>query len=226
MNWKNRYSLPVFTLFFTILLLPQAKAGIIHFDELGVGTEAPANGLSVGGVLFGFNLGGTSSDQAIFGAAAPFNDSILQDFVLSGPARDSLDNSAAATLTFDFAQPSSVLAFGLAVSTTLDATITLEQLDDQMNALAPVVIPLTYDHVNCTDPPATTCFAEVQYTYAGSNLLSRATLNFAGVNADLFALDNLQTLEAPEPSSAMLLGLGLLLVLFGSVRKARLSIKA
>ena len=201
----------------SFLLIPEARAGMIRFDE----TTAPANGLSVGGVLFGFYLGGTESPEAIFGAVAPLNDTILQDFVLLAPARDAEQPGRPASLTLAFAQPTSVLEFGLLVSTTLDTSLNLYLFDAQSFALAPIVLPLTYDHANC-DPSTALCFAEIQYSYIGNVSLSGATLNFDGVNADSFAIDNLHTEQAPEPGTAVLQLIGALTLCGGAYfRKSR-----
>ncbi len=90
----------------------------ITFDEL---PRQSANGLSLGGVTFGYTIGGVPSDRALFNSIGPGTTTFTND--------PSLVGLTIGVLTLDFDQPVSSLEFGMALSTTAStpngATVTL-----------------------------------------------------------------------------------------------------
>lgn len=197
-------------LLFSAQTLVSAPLLTLYFDE----TTAPANGLTQQGVLFHFDFGNAPSQDAVYGAAYPYSDQLLQDFVLSGPAQDSNDPSRSGSLTFTFLQPTDVLNFAVALTTGAPDAVALTLYDTLGNSLTPVSIATAYDSVNC-DPNSQICPSEAEYSYSGSTPLSGATLSFAGTNVDDFAVDNLQYDELPEPSSFSTLLLGAAVLIAG-----------
>lgn len=201
---KNQIKLALLALIVYFAAVPAPVLGSVitlRFDEIA---STPADGLTGPGIAFHFSFGGTPSQDAIYGAPFP-SDQLLQDFVLAGPAQNLSDPSQSGILTFTFAQPTHVLNFALALSTTADDIVSLILYDALGNAMSPVTIATTYDHGNC-DPGTQTCLSEAEYTYPGDGAISQVSINFDGTNADSFAIDNLE-FDLPEPSSFSMLAL-------------------
>ena len=100
----------------------------IDFGELPL---APVDGLTFDGVTFGFQVGGSPSNDAEFGGLdlGPFPFDHLDGLALEG--------SALGVLTLDFAIPTSFLSFGVALNGTapspiLGATVSLFDAADSL----------------------------------------------------------------------------------------------
>ena len=76
----------------------------LEFDELPYQT---VDGLSYGGVTFGFSIAGSPSTDAHYNAIGPGMLTYVQD--------SSLEGNAQGILTLDFADPTHMLEFGLAL---------------------------------------------------------------------------------------------------------------
>ena len=95
-----------------LLLVPAGAANAappttsLTFDELSF---QPVNGLHFRGVTFAFDVAGVPSTDATYGAFGPGSITYVQD--------PSLEGNSAGRLTLRFDQPTTVLQFGLALST-------------------------------------------------------------------------------------------------------------
>ena len=178
----------------------QAASFTLHFDEL---PSQPVNGLTYMGVTFGFEIGAVPSTEANYNALGPGPTHIyVQD--------PSLVGSAAGVLTLDFAVPTDILEFGVALST--ESALTPGFI---VNLYDPSLTPLGTFPVN-TSPLVT--FTEGLFTISGP-LIGRAMVSFAPLEGGGFALDNLTYELIPEPSSIGLVGTGLLVI--GSLARRR-----
>ena len=169
----------------------------LTFDEL---PTQPVDGLSYMGVTFGFKVGGSPSDDAIYHGIGPGTLTYLQD--------PSLEGTTAGILTLDFSTPTDQLEFGVALST--------------YNAAAPGYAVRLYDqsyqlldtYFGNTSPLI--LWSEDQYTYSGTPV-SRAVIGFNDQAASRFALDNLtfnsnSINSIPAPGAVLLGSIGLGLV--------------
>ena len=114
---------------------PEARAVVgagttITFSELPAG---PVNGLSVGGVTFGFTINGLASSDAIFGSTTgpgptPFN------------TPPHLEGNTLGLLMLDFASPIVFLQFGshLSVETDVTSALGVQLYDSSMMPLGSV----------------------------------------------------------------------------------------
>jgi hypothetical protein len=163
----------------------------LTFDEL---PTQPVDGLTYKGVTFGFTVGGSSSTDALYSGVGP------GEYVtyLEGTT---LEGNAAGMLTFDFAQPTNLLQFGLALNSfsPVTAAYTVELFDASLAALS------TYS--GNTYPLI--LWSEDLFTYNGAPI-SRAIINFNEQFAGRFAVDNLSInpSPAPAPGSVLLGSLG------------------
>ncbi len=206
-------------LLFVLSSLP-AFAGItiLHFDELPGNT--PVNGLAFEGIHFGYSFNGVASPDAIYGASNSFNDPLLQDPELSGPAEVTDSSSSqfgVLKLTFD--APTDMLQFALALATSSNDFATLTLSDALGNAFATSIIA-TSDLGTC--PGGSPCPSEGLYTYNGSTPIGSVALSFQGTDAPDFALDNLEFDETPEPSTFWVLGSGAVMLLAAGRRRSYL----
>lgn len=151
----------------------------LTFDELSF---RPVDGLQFGGVTFGFQVAGSPSTDASYGAFGPGSITYVQD--------PSLEGNAAGTLTLRFDQPTTVLEFGLALSTF-----------DALTPGARVELFNPGGHSRGTIPLNTQSlisFTEGRFSYRGG-AIGTAVITFEAT-AGRFALDNL-TFRASPPRS-------------------------
>ena len=174
-------------------------ASTLTFDEL---PYQSVDGLSYGGVTFGFTVGGSPSTSAYYGAIGPGTLTYLQDEALTGDARG--------ILTLDFDSPISQLEFGLALSTrqSVGGAYRVELFDQSLVSTGTFLqstTPLVY-------------WSEGQFTYSGT-LISRAVVDLNQSYARHFAIDNLTTSSVPAPGAILLGSIGVSLV--GWLRRRR-----
>lgn len=166
-----------------LLLLPVAVSTAapptttLTFDELSF---QPVDGLHFGGVTFAFDVAGSPSTDASYGAFGPGATTYVQD--------PSLEGNAAGTLTLRFDRPTTVLDFGLALSTfgslTPGARIELFNPGGRSRG----TIPLNTQQL--------TLYTEARFTYKGGAIGS-AVITFEA-SAGRFALDNLTFRASPR----------------------------
>lgn len=75
----------------------------LTFDEL---EQQPVDGLTFGGVTFGFEIGGASSEDAFYNRLGPGTLTFVDD--------PSLEGNSSGTLTLTFEEPTTTLSFGVA----------------------------------------------------------------------------------------------------------------
>jgi hypothetical protein len=168
------------------LLLPAAASvaapptTTLRFDEL---PTQSVNGLHFGGVTFAFDVGGAPSFDASYGAFGPGVITYVQD--------PSLEGTTAGRLTLRFDQPTTVLEFGLALSTfgPLDPAARVELFNPGGHSRG--TIPLSTQSL--------VSFTEGRFSYDGGAIGS-AVITFEEPFLR-FALDNL-TFRAPPPGRA------------------------
>jgi subtilisin family serine protease len=152
---------------------PELQRELITFGEIA---PRVADGASIKGVDFGFQVGGAPSSDATIGLdSGPGNTRYV-----SPPA---LEGTTAGTLTLTFDTPVSAIEFGVVLSAT--GTIpnsVLVQLFDPDDNLAST-IPLTTQNEGFI-------FSEAQFQYQGE-LVGRAVISFGASPAARFILDNL-----------------------------------
>src|SRR3954454_25346500 len=174
-----------------LMLSPLYAFGtLLTFDELPM---QPVTGLSFKGVDFHFNVSGLNSADANYASFGPGFGAFVVD--------PSLEGDAAGVLTLDFSTPTSLLQFGLALSTGLavPAGLHVALFDERL-------IPLGIETLNLSP---SVIFAEGQFNYSGIPI-SRAIIDFDETAASRFALDNLVFGAAvPEPGGYLMLFAGL-----------------
>jgi len=163
-------------------------ASTLTFDEL---PYQSVDSLSYGGVTFGFTVGGSPSTDAYYGAGGPGALTYLQGGSLEGNARG--------ILILDFASPTNLLEFGLALNTTtpLTGAYTVELFDKSLGSIGIIsenTNPLIY-------------WSEDKFSYSGT-LVSRVAINFNEQYARRFAIDNLSTNTIPAPGAILLGSIG------------------
>jgi hypothetical protein len=144
----------------------------LTFDEIPF---QPVDGLSFNGVHFGFQIGGASSTDANYNSAGPGQITYVND--------PSLEGDAAGTLTLTFDQPTTVVEFGVALSTlqSLPAGVTVD-LHRPGRGLLRQTISLS------TSPNPS--FTEGLFSYTGP-AVKTVVITFDSASASRFALDNL-----------------------------------
>jgi hypothetical protein len=152
----------------------------LTFDELSF---QPVNGLHFGGVTFAFDVAGSPSSDATYGAFGPGSTTYVQD--------PSLEGTSAGRLTLRFDRPTTVLEFGLALSTfgPLNPGARVELFNPGGHSRG--TIPLNTDSL--------VSFTEGRFAYRGGAIGS-AVITFDPV-AGRFALDNL-TFRALPPGQS------------------------
>ncbi len=173
----------------TLMSAGAAEAAVtLTFDELPYQT---VDGLSYEGITFGFSIDGNPSADAHYNAIGPGVLTYVQDSSLEGNARG--------VLTLDFASPTNLLEFGLALDTRRPVTdaYTVELFDKTMTSLGTIT--------DSTDPLI--LWSEGMFSYTGA-AISRAVISFNDQYARRFALDNLTANTIPAPGAILLGSLG------------------
>ena len=159
---------------FSVPALAAQPVTTLTFTEL---PAQPVNGVSVSGVTFGFEIGGVSSADAIYGGFGPGSITFVQD--------PSLEGNAGGVLTLTFDRPTTVLEFGIARSCicTLTPGVSVELFKPGAAGGSRGIITQT------TNPLVS--FSEGLFSYSGP-AIQTAVITFpsAGI-APRFALDNL-----------------------------------
>ena len=163
-------------------------ASTLTFDELPLQS---VDGLSYEGVTFGFAVDGSPSTDAYYGAIGPGTLTYVQGRSLEGNARG--------ILTLDFASPTNLLEFGIALTTTtpLTGAYTVELFDKSLGSIGIMsenTNPLIY-------------WSEDKFSYSGTPV-SRAVIDFNDQYARRFAIDNLSTNTIPAPGAILLGSIG------------------
>ncbi len=170
----------------------------LTFDEL---PRQPVNGLTYKGVTFGFTVGGVASADALYSDVGPGAITFLQDTTLEG--------NSAGILTLDFAQPTNMLKFGIALNSFYAAVPAYSvQLFDESLAWLATFSGNTYPLL---------VWSEDRFSYSGTPI-SRAIIDFNEHAAGRFALDNLthnpvgSVNAVPAPGAVLLGSIGVGLV--------------
>jgi hypothetical protein len=186
-----------------LLLFPAASsANTLYFDEFGTSSLLNADSVSVSGVTFHFSSGlAYYNGQIGLGGLAV----LVSDPLLTGPTTG--------LLTLDFASPTSLLKFDLALLST-----------DTIDPAYTVILSDGTVLTGSTTPQPGGVFSEGTFVYTGAPITGAAIAFFNGTdslgeNVTDFGLDNL-TFEAPEPSTQLLFA-GALLAL-GVMRKRKI----
>ena len=190
-------------LLLVLLLFPAASsANTLYFDEFGTSSLLNADSVSVSGVTFHFSSGlAYYNGQIGLGGLAV----LVSDPLLTGPTTG--------LLTLDFASPTSLLKFDLALLST-----------DTIDPAYTVILSDGTVLTGSTTPQPGGVFSEGTFVYTGAPITGAAIAFFNGTdslgeNVTDFGLDNL-TFEAPEPSTQLLFA-GALLAL-GVMRKRKI----
>jgi hypothetical protein len=185
----------------------RAEPITLTFDETPPGlvsvtnpaAQPPASPfLSFRGVTFEFRVNNLLSADARYGAAGPGTFTFVQGRVLEG--------DAAGILTLNFTTPTSLLSFGVALTSANNLTpgLTVELFDTALRSVG--ITAVDTSHLSALP------LSEGSFSYTGVPI-SRAVLNFnEGALAfplRRFAMDNLTIEPIPEPTTMMLLGTGL-----------------
>lgn len=152
----------------------------LTFDELSF---QPVNGLHFAGVTFAFDIAGSPSTDATYGAFGPGSITHVQD--------PSLEGNSAGRLTLRFDHPTTVLEFGLALSTfgSLDPGARVELFNPGGHLIG--TLPLNTQSL--------ISFTEGRFAYRGG-AIGTAIITF-DPTAGRFALDNL-TFRALPPGQS------------------------
>jgi hypothetical protein len=168
-----------------VLLLPGVAAGApptttLTFGEL---STQPIDGVHIAGVSFAFRVGGSPSSDALYGAFGPGATTYVQD--------PSIEGTTAGALILRFDHPTTVLEFGLALSTigTLTPGATVELFNPGGHSRG----------IRTLRTQSTGSFTEGRFSYRGSGVGS-AVITFSQ-GAERFAFDNL-TFRALPPGRA------------------------
>jgi hypothetical protein len=157
---------------------------ILTFDEL---PPQSVDGLTFQGVTFGYQGGSFTNYN---GFSGPITAVYLD--------RPYLDGDAAGILTLDFATPTSILEFGVALrnGNPLTPALTVELFDANLMSLGTIPV----------DTQPLIAFTEAKFVHGGTPV-SRAVLDFDETASNFFHIDNLT--YVPEPSGLILASVGL-----------------
>lgn len=158
----------------------------LTFDEIPFQS---IDGLTHAGITFDFKIGNADSAEAFYNSFGPGTLTFVDDPSLTG--------DSAGVLTLDFAVPTSVLEFGLALNTAsqLRPGFRVELLASNLTSLGETPVDVL-PNVGALG------FSENRFQYSGS-LVSRAVIRFDHQPGS-FALDNLTFLPIPEPTTIVL----------------------
>ena len=176
---------------------------MLNFDEIPFQS---VDGLIYAGVSFDFTIGGTDSTEAFYNSFGPGMLTYVDDPSITG--------DSAGVLTLDFAVPTSVVQFGLALNTA-------DQLSPgfRVELFSPDLMTLGETPVDVFPTAGALGFSENRFEYSGTPV-SRAVIRFSHQPGS-FALDNLTFLPVPEPCSLMPTAVAL----FAVVSRGRRSIR-
>jgi hypothetical protein len=148
------------------------------FDELPF---QPVNGVSIAGVTFGFTLNGHPFNDANYNSFGPDPGPFVQCPCLEGNTRGTL------TITFD--KPTTIVEFGVGLSTTvpLATGFTVDVIGPSGKSRG--VFPVA------TSPAPT--FTGAEFSYNGA-AVSEVVVTFDSVDAARFVIDNLTYHTAPK----------------------------
>jgi hypothetical protein len=183
--------------------LAHAAQITIQFDEL---TTRPADNVTIGGVTFGFTVGGVPSLDATYNFALGMPGlAYASDPVLEG--------TTAGTLALVFAVPTSFLRLSglLAGVDPLDPGFSVQLYDANLQSMG--TIPVAVSPV--------VSLSEAQFTY-NSTAIRRAELTFSSA-APRFAIDNVTYTvpDVPEPGTLWMILSGGLFIALGCARRRR-----
>lgn len=150
--------------------------------------------LAYAGVAFDFKIGGANSPEAFYNSFGPGTLTYVDDPSLTG--------DSAGVLTLDFAVPTSVVEFGLALNTA-DAL----SPGFRVELFAATLTSLGETPVDVFPTVGALGFSENRFQYSGAPI-SRVAIRF-NHQPDSFALDNLTFLPVPESSTIILSGVAL-----------------
>jgi hypothetical protein len=151
-----------------------ASAVTLTFDELAT---QPVQGLSTNGVTFGFTVGTQTSQDAVYNRPGPTGSRVVSGAALEGDARG--------VLTMNFASPTPVLNFGVALTAPSNLTPGLT-----VRLLGPGAQAISTQALNTT---AAGILSEGAFSFSGT-LLSSAVIDFnegSLASSFRFAIDNL-----------------------------------
>lgn len=147
------------------------------------------DGLTYAGITFDFRIGGVHSTEAFYNSFGPGTLTYVDDPSLTG--------DSAGVLTLDFAVPTSVLEFGLALNTASQLTPGF-----RVELLAPDLMSLGETSVDVFPNAGALGFSENRFEYMGVPV-ARAVIR-ANYQPGSFAIDNLTFLPVPEPPTIWL----------------------
>jgi hypothetical protein len=177
------------------MLLMLASAGAANaaftftFDEL---PTQSVDGLSYGGVTFGFKVNWIPSTDAVYNDIGPGSLTYLQDA--------SLEGNSSGVLLLDFDTPTDQLDFGIALNSyyAVPTAYVVKLYDSSYTPIG--------TFTGGTSPLV--LWSEGQFTYSGTRV-RRAVIGFNDNAAGRFAIDNLTINTIPAPGAVLLGGFGL-----------------
>ena len=149
-----------------------AASVTLTMDEV---SKQPINGLTLGGVTFGFTVGGVASTDAMYDTGDGGEQLFTQEPVIEG--------AAGGVLALDFDAPTARLDFGVSLYTenAISPGFSVELFDANQQSIGTTGVD--------TSPRSGDTFSEGQFSYAGAPVI-RAVISF-DPSAERFALDNL-----------------------------------
>ena len=181
--------------------LQAATLTVLDFSEIAF---QPVDDLEHAGVKFDFKIAGVDSSEAFYNSFGPGTLTYVDDPSLTG--------DSAGVLRLDFAAPTSVLEFGVALNTANELSPGF-----RVELFSPDLMSLGETSVDVFPTGGALGFSENRFQYSGAPV-SRVVVRFDHQPGS-FALDNLTFLPVPEPSS-LFSGTVALLTFFSRRRRA------